>query len=109
MHAKKISENYIIPNGHLLVHILIAEETSQPINVYLPSWVSGKKISIVQQSSQEVTVHCNSDNKFLGGEEAFSKFIIKSNTHNAIYRIVAAHEYWKLVSDGGRFYQNFER
>lgn len=109
MHAKEISENYIIPNGHLLVHLLISEKTSQPINIYLPSWVSGKKISIIQQSPQEITVHCNSDNKFLGGRDAFTRFIIKPNTYNAIYRIVAAHDYWKLISDGGRFQQNFER
>lgn len=109
MHIKQISENYIIPNGHLLVHLLAAEETSQPINVYLPSWVSGKKISIIQQSPHEVIVHCNSDNKFQVGNEAYTRFVIKANTYNTIYRIVAAHNYWKLISDGGRFHQNFER
>jgi hypothetical protein len=110
MHSNEIQDNYIIPNNHLLVHILISEKTTKPINVYLPSWVSGKKISITQQSTQEVIVHCNSDYKFLGGEETFTKFIIKSvNSYNTVYRFIAAHDNWKLISDGGRFQQNFER
>jgi hypothetical protein len=109
MHFKKVSGNYIIPNGHLLVHVVISEETSQPINVYLPSWVSGRKISIIQQSTQKVIVHCNSNNKFLGGEDAFTRFVIEPETYNAVYRFIAVCEYWKLISDGGRFQQNFER
>lgn len=110
MHNKIVTKNHIVPNGHLLVHLVISDTVTEPINIYFPIWVSGIKISITQQSNQQVTVHCNSDIEFKVTEETYTKFTIPGvDTYNTLFRFVGAHGNWKLISDGGRFNQNFGR
>jgi hypothetical protein len=108
---KIVTGDFIIPSKQLLVHLTIPSAIKEPINIYFPLWVRGIKISITQQSDQEIRIHCNSDYKFERDSEKYNTFIIRSSEggRETLYKFIAAYDNWYLISDGGRFNQNFER